>query len=393
MKKNITEKKYAGIGLKRIRQVQKQTAEQRLTIGLDLGDRTSHYCILNEQGDIVIQGSMPTSKAGLKRLFEKMPLSRVALEVGGHSTWVSRYLAAMGHEVIVANARNVAWITQSRRKNDRLDAEKLARLARLDPQMLSPIRHRGEQAQKDLAVIRSRAVLIEARTSIINSVRGQAKSLGERLESCDADQVGTKLAGKLPADIRSLVEPLLTAAAHLTEQIKALDAAIHAVAQRYPEIQLLTPIYGVGELTALTFVLVIEECQRFGKSREVGPYLGLVPGQDQSGGSDPGQRITKEGDKLLRWMLVQCAHCILKRGAPDSDLRRWGLAKVEEGNQVQAKSGKKPKGKKRAVVAVARRLAVLMHKLWSNGEVYDPLYGAKAAEQAARRAAGKRTAS
>jgi Transposase and inactivated derivatives len=319
-----------------------------------------------------------------------MPASRVALEVGGHSAWVSRDLAAMGHQIIVANARNVAWITQSRRKNDRLDAEKLARLARMDPKMLSPIRHRGEQAQKDLAIIRSRAVLIEARTRIINSVRGQAKSMGERLGSCDADQVSAKLAEKLSADIQSVVEPLLTAAARLTEQIKALDATIHAVALRYPEIELLRPIYGVGELTALTFVLVIEESQRFGKSREVGPYLGLVPGQDQSGGSDPGKRITKEGDKLLRWMLVQGAHCILKRGAPDSDLRRWGLAKAEEGNKLQA--GKNPKGKKRAVVAVARRLAVLLHKLWSTGQVYDPLYGAKAAEQTARRAAGKTAA-
>lgn len=388
MEKNIIEKTRATMGRKK----RKQGAGQRLSVGLDLGDRSTHYCILDEQGEILKQGSVPTTSAGLRGLLEKLPASRVALEVGTHSPWVSRQTAAMGHEVIVANPRNVAWITQSRRKNDRLDAEKLARLARLDPQMLSPVRHRGEQAQQDLAVIRSRAVLIEARTRIINSARGQAKSLGERLRSCDADQVSAELAASLPGGIRNVVEPLLTAAGHLTEQIQAVEAAIHAIRLRYPEIEMLTAIYGVGELTALSFVLTIEDQQRFGKSRDMGPYLGLVPGQDQSGSSDPQQRITKEGDKLLRWMLVQCAHCILKRGAPDSDLRRWGLAKLEEGKQAQAKPARKPKGKKRVLVAVARRLAVLLHKLWSTGEVYDPLYGAKAAERAARRVSGQSAA-
>jgi transposase len=364
-----------------MRELGQRAKQGRLTIGLDLGDRTSHYCVIDAGGEVIVQDQLATTKTGLNSLFGKLGPSRVALEVGTHSPWASRHLAALGHEVIVANPRNVEWITQSRRKNDRLDAEKLARMARVDPKLLSPIRHRGEQAQRDLAVIRTRMVLINARTQMVNSARGQVKSFGQRLASCDCDQVGPELGQELTEEVRQIVEPLLQAAAQLTKQIKALDERIHQMTERYPEIELLTAIYGVGELTAVTFVLTLDDAGRFGKSREVGPYLGLVAGQHQSGKQERAQRITKEGDHLLRRLLVQCAHCLLKQGAPDSDLRRWGLAKMDQQRQQQqqrsGKKGTKVKGKKRVLVAVARRLAVLMHKLWINGEVYEPLYQAE----------------
>jgi len=168
------------------------------------------------------------------------------------------------------------------------------------------------------------------------------------------------------------VKRMLATAELVTEQIKAADQQIHQIAKRYPEIQLVTEIWGVGQLTALAFMLAIDDKERFEKSREVGPYLGIVPGQDQSGQTDHPQRITKEGDRLVRWLLVQCAHCILRKDAPDCDLKRWGLKKLDD----QVKAGKKP-NKKKVLVAVARKLAVLMHRLWTNGEVYDPLYNAK----------------
>jgi len=390
MKKNNTlERSQSQLTKTTRRQIQKQASQQRLTIGLDLGDRVSHYCILDEQGGILLQDKLATTKTGLNRLFEKLATTRVVLEVGTHSPWTSRHLAGLGQEVIVANPRNVAWIKESRRKNDRLDAEKLARLGRMDPKLLSPIRHRGEEAQRDLAEIRTRAVLVEARTAVVNSARGQAKSFGGRLESCDCAQAGPELAASLPENLQSFVKPLLETAAHLTAQIQAADRRIHEIAKRYPEIELLTAIWGVGELTALAFMLTIEDQQRFSQSRQVGPYLGLVPGQSQSGERDPQQRITKEGDRLMRWLLVQCAHCILKQGAPDSDLRRWGLAKIEQQKKKQPPGpvGKPAKGKKKVVVAVARKLAVLMHRLWAGGEVYDPLYGAKQQAAQAHRAA------
>lgn len=378
MKKNSTGSNQRQAKLT-LSQVKQRANREKLTIGLDLGDRTTHYCILNEEGEILIQDKEPTSKEGLNRVLEKMAKCRVVMEVGTHSPWISRHVAKLGHEVIVANARKVGLIKDSGKKNDRVDAEKLARLGRVDPQLLSPIRHRSEQAQRELSEIRIRAVLVENRTSLINAARGVMKGLGERLQRCDADQVGPELALGLPEKLKELVTPLLEAVAQLTALIKTYEKRIEQVAEDYPEIELLTAIYGVGQLTALTFVLTLEEQDRFKRSREVGPYVGLVPGQSQSGERDPQLRITKQGDRLLRWMLVECAHTIMRHGAADSDLRRWGLAKLKEHQQECQRKGVKKgvKGKKRVLVAIARKLAVLMHHLWATGEVYDPLYGAK----------------
>ena len=184
MKKNTTAKKSPKGQQK---QVRRMAEKQRLTVGLDLGDRTSRYCILDEAGDVVSESQLPTTQTGLNSLFAKMASSRIALEVGTHSPWVSRHLAGMGHEVIVANSHKVKLITESVRKNDRIDAQQLARLARVDPKLLSPIRHRGEEAQADLAVMRARAELVEARTALINCARGPITGNRERLS-----QIGTR---------------------------------------------------------------------------------------------------------------------------------------------------------------------------------------------------------
>ena len=366
MKKNTTGKKAPKVLEKTERnRIRRMAGEQRLTIGLDLGDRHIQYCILDASGEMVSEGRLPTQAGGIGGLFEKMPASRVALEVGTHSPWVSRQLARYGHEVIVANPHQVKLITQSSRKTDRMDARKLARLARVDPQLLAPIRHRGEQAQADLAVIRSRAALVEAQTKLINYARGTVKPMGKRLEKCDADQVGLALAEGLPEGAQTAVGPLLQSVESLSEQIGVYDAQIETIAQRYPEVKLLQPVYGVGTLIALTFLLTLEDAGRFAHSRDVGPYLGLTPKQRESGESDPQLGISKCGDRLLRSLLVQAAHCNLRRGAPDSDLRSWGMGKAERGGKS---------GKKRAVVGMARKLGVLLHRLWATGEVYEPCY-------------------
>ena len=380
MKKNTTTKKNPkqGKGLKP--QVRQLAARQRLTVGVDLGDKTSRDCILDEAGEVVSEEQVATTKAGLDGLFAKMPASRIALEVGTHSPWVSRHLASMGHEVIVANAHKVKLITQSVRKNDRIDARQLARLARVDPKLLSPIRHRGEQAQRDLAVIRARAEVLAARTKLINSARGLVKPLGERLQQCDADQVTAGLGETLSEGAKAVIGPLLKAVEGISEQIDQYDEQIEGIAKRYPEVQLLQQVYGVGPLIAMTYVLTLEDAQRFAHSRDVGPYLGLTPQQRDSGDSQPELGISKAGDGLLRSLLVQGAHCMLRKGAPESDLRAWGLGKMGSGGK---------RAKKRAVVGVARRLAVLLHHLWAAGEAYDPHYNRKAAEAAAAQAKGK----
>jgi transposase len=229
-------------------------------------------------------------------------------------------------------------------------------------------------------VIRGRAELITARTKLVNTARGLVKPLGERLKKCDADQVNRGLGESLSEGARAIIEPLLKAVEAISEQIDKYDEQIDKIATRYPEVKLLRQVYGVGPLIAMTYVLTLEDAQRFAHSRDVGPYLGLTPKQRDSGDSQPELGISKAGDGLLRSLLVQGAHCMLRKNAPDSDLRTWGLGKMGKGGKS---------AKKRAVVAVARRLAVLLHHLWATGEVYDPQYNRKAAEAAAAKAKGK----
>ena len=381
MRKHTTVKKIQQALTKtKKKRIREMAANQRLTIGLDLGDRTICYCILDEAGEVVNEGQLPTTRTGLNSLFEKMPSSRVALEVGTHSQWVSRQIAGLGHEVIVANPHKVKLITQSVRKNDRIDAQKLARLARVDPELLSPIRHRGAEAQADLAVIRARAALVESRTGLINCARGLVKPLGERLRKCDADQVEEALAAPLSEQAKAVIGPLLASVEAISEQIRGYEEKIEEIAKRYPEMVLLKQVYGVGTVIALTYILTIEDAERFQHSRDVGAFLGIQPKQRDSGDSQPQLGISKTGDRLLRSYLVQAAHCNLRKGAPDSDLRVWGLEKAGGGGK---------RAKRRALVAMARKLAVLLHRLWVTGEVYDPLYNRKAAQAVANRKAAR----
>jgi transposase len=287
------------------------------------------------------------------------------MEVGTHSPWVSRYLTRLGYEVIVANARRVRLISESSRKDDKLDAKTLARLARIDPELLSPIRHRGEQAQADLMMIRARAILVETRTALINAARGLTKSYGERLPNCATYQMGRDQAESLSPAIGAALDPLLAEVETVTERIREYDKQLEQLSQtRYPETQRLKQVHGVGTLIALAFVLTVEDPHRFRKSRAVGCYVGLRPKRRQSGQSRPQLGISKEGDVYLRTLLVQGAHHVLGPFGKDSDLRRWGLKLAAQGGQ---------NAKKRAVIAVARKLAVLLHKLWVSGETYEPL--------------------
>ena len=340
----------------------------QLTIGLDLGDRWSFYCVLNELGEVLREEKLPTTPEAMKRTFEKFPASRIALETGTHSPWISRLLTELRHEVIVAHAQKVQFITKSSRKDDRHDARTLARLARIDPQLLGPIRHRSAQAQIHLTVIRARAELVKVRTALINAARGLAKSYGERLPKRGTQQVGRELAARLSTALGEVLEPLLREVESLNERIREYDQRIEQIAKQvYPEVALLKQVKGVGTQIALTYLLTIDDPYRFSKSRQVGCFLGLRPGRRNSGQSEPQKKISKEGDRYLRTMMVQGAHYILGPFGEDSDLRRWGLKLAERGGK---------NAKKRAVVAVARKLAILLHRLWVGGEVYQPLRNA-----------------
>jgi transposase len=339
--------------------------EQKLTIGLDQGDRWSYYCVLDEAGKIILEQKVPTTPEGMKQTFARIPRSLIALETGTHSPWVSRLLTELGHEVLVAHAQKVQLITKSNRKDDRHDAQTLARLARIDPELLGPVRHRSAKAQIHLTVIRARAELVRARTALVNAARGLVKSYGERLPKCGTQQVSRELAAELSTELREVLEPLLKEIESLNERIQEYNQRMEKIAQEgYPEVSLLKQVKGVGTQIALTYVLTIEDPYRFAKSREVGCFLGLKPGRRNSGESEPQKKISKEGDRYLRTMLVQGGHYILGPFGEDSDLRRWGRKLSERGGK---------NAKKRAVVAVARKLAVLLHRLWVGGEVYEPL--------------------
>ena len=347
----------------------RKTSAQKLTVGLDLGDRSSWYCVLDESGAVVLEQRLSTTPKAMDEVFRAMPRSRIALETGTHSPWISRLLDELGHEVIVAHARKVRLIGESRKKDDRLDAQTLARLARIDPELLCPVKHRSAQAQADLTVIRARAGLVRARTALVNTARSLAKSYGERLRGCNVRNMNPEKAEGLSAELQKALRPLLAGIEALSEQIRQSNQRIELLAeQSYPQVKLLKQVKGVGTLIALTFLLTLEDPHRFRKSRDVGCYLGLQPGRRNSGQSEPQMHISKEGDPYLRTLLVQGAQHILGPFGVDCDLRRWGLKLAERGGKS---------GKKRAIVATARKLAVLLHHLWVSGEVYEPLHNSQ----------------
>jgi transposase len=341
------------------------TAGGSLTIGLDLGDKYSEACVLEGSGEVLESFRVRTSQVALDGALARFGPGRVVLEVGTHSPWVSRLLARQGHEVIVANPRRVRLIAENDSKSDSFDAELLARLGRVDPALLSPIVHRGEEAQRHLVLLRARDGLVRARTQLINQVRGFAKSLGSRLPSSSSEAFPKRVRSAVSEDLFPGLQTMLGMIEQLTGEIRRMDREVERLcAERYPETEVLRQVKGVGPITALCFMLTLEDPNRFRRSRSVGPYLGLRPRQRDSGEQRPQLRITKAGDEFLRRLLVSAAHYILGPFGPDTELRRFGLRLAERGGKA---------AKKRAAVAVARRLAVLLHRLWVTGEMYQPL--------------------
>ncbi len=337
------------------------------TIGLDLGDKKHSVCVLNADGEIIDERTITNHRESLRRLSLKYPGARIAHEVGSHSPWVSRFLKELGHEVIVANPRKLRAIYASDRKSDRNDARMLARIARLDPQLLYPVQHGSEEAQRDLLQIKLRDNLVRQRVDIISSVRFTLKSMGRSLPSpntqCFVKRCRTIL-NDSDAPLLTMIEPSLQVIDLLTKNIRELDRAIERLCdEKYPHTRRLRQVMGVGAITSLSFVLTIEDPERFRQPRDVAAYLGLVPKRDQSGGLDKQLRISKAGDAYLRRLLVGAAQYILGPFGPDTDLRRHGLALAERGGA---------RAKKKAVVAIARKLSVLLLALWKHERDYEP---------------------
>jgi transposase len=334
------------------------------TVGLDIGDEYTHAAVLNSDGAMLMEERMRTREPEMRKWLSSGPAALVALETGTHSRWIAQVARQCGHEVIVANARELRLIYGGTNKHDRMDARKLARMARVDPELLKPVKLRGERQQSDLAMIGARELLVNMRSKAINMVRGTVKAAGTRVEACGSGSFPQYAAEVMPEDLKNALAPVLELLDELNNRILEYDERIeHLAEERYPEVKLLTQVHGVGTLTALMFMLTIGDPWRFQRSRDVGCYLGLRPKRNQSGDRDPQLGISKAGNSRLRKTLVNCAHVILGRFGADCDLRRWGLKLAGTGRNT----------KKRAIVAVARKLAVLLHVLWTTGEEYRPL--------------------
>jgi transposase len=336
-----------------------------LTVGVDLGDQWSNYCILDLEGETLGEGKLRTTQQDFTEFFQCLSSARVVMEVGTHSAWADEVIGHCGHEVVVANPRLMEGSKRRKRKNDRIDANKLARLGRVDPQSLHPIKHRSREVRQDLVLLRARDALVAARTELINTTRGTVKSIGKRLPKCSSRSFAWQAEKELPVEIREALLPLVKLTEALSHCIKEYDRRIEEMAsEKYGHTKLLRQIKGVGPITSLAYVLTLENPERFTQSRDVGAYVGLVPKQEDSGESQPQLGISKAGDRMLRKLLVGSAQYILGPFGPDTDLRRYGLRLCERGGK---------NAKKRAAVAVARKLAVLLHRLWVTGDVYEPL--------------------
>lgn len=345
------------------------------TIGCDLGDRQSELFLLRSSGKTQRPKPIATTLDGFCSFFEKRKKAHVVIEAGAHSRWVSALLEKLGHRVTVANPRRLRLISESTNKTDLNDAELLARMGRADVGLLHPVTHRGVEAHADLAVAKARDGLVRVRTRLVNTIRGVVKSTGHRLSKCTAESFVGKTKDEVPSELTSALLPLYAVLESIAGEIAKLDRKIDELAEKkYPDAQVVGQIPGVGNLTALVFVLTLEDPKRFKKSRSVGAFLGLTPRRDQSGEQDKQLQITKAGDEFLRRLLVQSANWILGPFGKDCDLRRAGERIAGTGKRKAS-----PRARKIAKVAVARKLAVLMHSLWVTGEVYEPLRRLKAA--------------
>ncbi len=339
-----------------------------LTIGLDVGDRTTHVCVLDGDRQVAHRGHCATRRDDVLRGLAPYAGARVILEAGSQSPWLSAALREQGFAVQVADPRRVALISKDPRKTDRRDAEMLARLGSGCPELLGQVHHRDERTQADLSVLRARDLVVRTRTKVIQQVRGLHKAFGHRLPSTSASAFGRRVADRIPEILQPAIVPLLPLLEQLEATIRGYDSQLaELAATRCPAAAVLQQVDGVGPVTSVACVLTVADPTRFASSRQVGSWLGLCPASRASGDRAPDLPISKTGDGCLRRLLVQCAQYILGPFGKDSDLRRYGL-------RLKARGG--AGATQRAAVAVARKLAVLLHRLWMSGVPYEPLRAA-----------------
>lgn len=335
--------------------------------GIDVHSDYSRLFVIDEDGAEMLSARVPTTEPAMRQEFDGREPMKIVLESGTHASWLAKVLEDCGHEVIVAHARRIQLIAENHRKTDEIDAELLARLLRADLDLLTESYVRGEEAERVRTALKARKHLVECRTKLSNAIRGLVRKTGHRLKSCQVRKLPETLGNaELPKLLKQTLAPLAFTIHALNGWIAKLDRQLEEMAEEFEIVEVFTDIFGVGAQTALAYAATIEDPFRFRRSKQVGAYFGLAPSVRNSGNEDSDDnntgRITKSGDGLVRSLLVQSAHIMLQKGRPDSELRQFG-------KRIERK-----KGKKKAVVALARKLSVVMHTLWVTGREYDPWY-------------------
>jgi transposase len=327
--------------------------------GLDLAKRASRYCIVDDARVVLREGNVRNTEKDLSRVFEGPPM-RVAMEASGNSFWMADRLRAMGHEVVVADPNRTKAIGAGLIKNDKLDARWLARLCQAD--MLARVNVPSFEQRMARLPFTSRDAMVRARTRLLNTARGMLASEGINVPAARPGRFVAlvhDLRPSVPPELYQAVVPLLDALAALNGFIVDETRAMQARADTDPTMRLLQTIPGVGPVAASAFVSSIADPARFSSGRDVGAFLGLVPRLYESGKISRKGAITKCGNSQTRWALTMAASALLL-AKTDSHLQRWA-------NELAQRIGRK-----KACVAVARKLASIMWAVWKAGRPFEP---------------------
>ena len=349
----------------------RQDPDRRI-IGLDLGDKSMCFRVVDGEGRVLEEGASTTSSTEIAVFAKRHPGAEVLMEAGGNSPWVQREFCKQGLKAVVTKADILCG--RRRRKNDPTDAAELAELMRMNSNRIVEVEHKPEDVAVDFVLLKARDTLVKSRTAAINFVRGELKTFGVRIQPMDADCFGRRAAPHVPAELRRALKPMIDEIVGLTARIKSYEKNIKkAVATTYPQAKrFVDEVYGVSDVVALAFVLTIFNPERFRRARDVGPYLGLEPKERSSGTIKPQLGVSKAGNPFMRKLLVQSAHFLLGGFAVNEersgDLREWGMSLKRRGGKA---------AKKRAAVAVARKLAVAMLASWKSETPWDPRYASK----------------
>lgn len=328
--------------------------------GFDAGKMSSHFCIVNEAREVLRTGKVCNRARDLAKLFGAMAPMRVVIEASSKSFWLADQLRCLGHQPVVVDPGRTKAIGAARIKHDKLDARVLAELCQAN--LLAAVDQPCQETRLARMPVAVRAGLVRARAQLINTVRSIADSEGIEIPGSSPVRFTTavELAAKpMPAAMAQALHPLIESIDALAASIAECDRSLAETAEKDPVMNLLQTCPGVGKICSAGFAYAIRDPKRFRSGRTVGAYLGLVPSLYASGKTYRSGHITKCGNHQTRWLLTMAANALL-RSKQDSAIKRWGL-------QLAARVGRK-----KAVTAIARKLAAVLWAMWRNQRPFEP---------------------